>query len=125
MDQVGPATGSSAEGRAGGSLSEIPIQCPAIRVPQSETSTQMHALGLITSQGRDVRTNIKAYFLNITQGFDIRESAAKTVDIKDPKLIKARNALQNTIATGRNHYILREVFGPGVFLLLPEQALGQ
>lgn len=34
--------------------------------PGSETSTKMHALGLTTSQGRDSRTNVKAYFLNIT-----------------------------------------------------------
>ena len=92
--------------------------------PGSETSTKMHALGLTTSQGRDSRTNVKAYFLNITQGFNIGEAAAKEVEIKNPELIKARNSLQNTIAIGRTYYVLREVFGPGVFLLLPEQALG-
>ena len=92
--------------------------------PRSETSTKMYALGLTTSQGRDVRTNVKAYFLNVTRGFDIREAAAKVVDAKNPELIKARNSLQNTIATGRTYYVLQEVFGPGVFLLLPEQAPG-
>ncbi len=92
--------------------------------PRSETSAKMHALGLTTSQGRDVRTNVKAYFLNVTRGFDIREAAAKVVDIKNPELTKARNSLQNTIAIGRTYYVLREVFGPGIFLLLPEQAPG-
>ncbi len=92
--------------------------------PSSETYTQMHALGLTTSQGRDVRTNVKAYFLNYTKGFDIREAAAKEADMTNPELAKARNSLQNTIATGRTYYVLQEVFGPGVFLLLPEQAPG-
>ena len=45
------------------------------------------------SQGRDVRTNIKAYFLNYIKGFDIREAAVKKVDIINLELIKARNNL--------------------------------
>ncbi len=93
--------------------------------PTSETYTKMHALGLTTSQGRDVRTNIKAYFLHITQGFDIREAAAKEEDIKMyPELTKARNSVQTTIATGRTYHVLQDAFGPGIFLLLPDQKLG-
>ena len=90
----------------------------------SETYTKMHALGLTTSQGRDVRTNVKAYFLNITRGFDIWEAAAKEKDIKNPELIKARNYLQNTIAIGRTYHVLQSIYGPGIFLALPEQAPG-
>ena len=93
--------------------------------PTSETYTKMHALGLTTSQGRDVRTNVKAYFLHITQGFDIREAAAKEDDIKMyPELTKARNSVQNTIATGSTYHVLQNTFGPGIFLLLPDQSLG-
>ena len=92
--------------------------------PTSENYTKMHALGLTTSQGRDVRTNVKAYFLNIVRGFDIWEAAAKEVDIKNPELIKARNSLQNTIAIGRTYNVLQSAYGRGIFLALPEQAPG-
>ena len=76
------------------------------------------------SQGCNIRTNVKAYFLNYIKGFDIREAVVKEVDIINPELTKAYNNLQNIIATGRTYYILQEVFGPGVFLLLLEQSLG-
>ena len=45
------------------------------------------------SQGYNIRTNIKAYFLNYIKGFDIREVVIKKVDIINLELTKARNNL--------------------------------
>lgn len=89
--------------------------------PGSDTYERMRAMGLTTSQGRGVATLVKAYYLHVTQGFNIEQAAAKEENITDSDLRRARNKLQNSIAVGRTYYVLQEAFTPGVFALLPEQ----
>ena len=45
------------------------------------------------SQGYNIKTNIKAYFLNYIKGFNIREAVIKKINIINLELTKARNNL--------------------------------
>ena len=93
--------------------------------PGTETYQKMHRLGFTNGPGRDVRTNVKAYFLHITRGFSIEDATAKQKDMKDPELKQARKKLQNSIETGSTYYKLTQTWSIAVFSLLPDHPPSQ
>ena len=90
--------------------------------PGTDTYERMNSLGLTTSQGRGVATLVKAYYLHVTQGFDIKQAAAKEEDITDDALRGARDKLHNSIAVGKTSWTLQGSLSAGVFAVLPEQS---
>ena len=93
----------------------------------SETRREFEHLGLMAllSVGRDFRTLVNIWLLHTLWGLDINKAASKTADkTVEPVVHSARIQLMNRLQLGHDYYIVEEVLGPGVFLLLGTTELG-